>query len=91
MVLKILGVEEQHLRAYICHVQPAHHCTQVLHSTCTSSSTIADEPSRLTVPLIPQVIDGVLEYSGNAVIVFTSHKYIGTIRSDLIGPEPGDA
>src|SRR5204863_9338235 len=54
-----------------------------------SGAAIADEASRLVVPLGEQKIDRVLERAGDAMIVFGRNEDIAIKRADLGGPRFG--
>src|SRR5260370_23192581 len=58
----------------------------MLHSSCAAGSPVAHEPGCLVVPLAIEIVDGVLERSGGAVVVLGCHEYVGVERSNLFRP-----
>ena len=82
-VLKIDDIVEHELGAYISNMQLTHHLPELLHCPRPSHGTIADKPSRFIMPLVKEVIDGILQHPWDAVIVFRGDKNIGIKGSDF--------
>ena len=67
----------------------AHHQAQVFDRSRPADGAIAHEAGRLVVPLGVQVIDGVLQRGGGAVVVFGRHEHVPVEGRDLRGPPLG--
>ena len=63
-----------------------HHQAQLLDRARSAGAAVADEASRLVVPLGEQEIDRVLERAGDAMVVLGRDEDIAVERADLRGP-----
>ena len=74
------------MEAHGGHLHLRQHQTQLLDRARSAGSAIADEASRLVVPLGEQKIDRVLERAGDSMVVLGRDEDVGVKRADLGGP-----
>ncbi len=88
-VLKVGKERQCYLFAHISYLEFCHDQPQVLHGPYAPDAAVTDKSRRLIVPFLVQEIDGILERTGGAVIVFGGHKYIPIKRGNLLRPDFG--
>jgi len=74
------------LEAHSGHLHLRQHQTQLLDRARSAGAAVADEASRLVVPLGEQKIDRVLERAGDSMVVLGRDEDVGVKRADLGGP-----
>src|SRR6266849_4220616 len=85
-VFKVGEHGEQDLVAHGGDLHLGQHQTQMLDRARPAGAAVADEASRLVVPLAEQKINRVLERSGDAMIILGRDEDIAVKRADLSGP-----
>src|SRR6476646_10955170 len=85
-----VGIQgEQDLEAHGGHLHLRQHQTQLLDRARSAGAAVADEASRLVVPLGEQKIDRVLERARGSMVVLGRDENVGVKRADLGGPRFG--
>src|SRR6266404_6146536 len=77
---------KQDLVPHRCDLYLRHHQTQLLDPARSAGAAVANEASRLVVPVDKEKIDRVLERAGNAMVVLGRDEDVGVERADLGGP-----
>src|SRR6478609_9588020 len=85
-----VGIQgEQDLQADGGHLYLRQHQTQLRDRARSAGAAVADEASRLVVPLGEQKIDRVLERAGDSMVVLGRDEDVGVKRADLGSPRFG--
>jgi hypothetical protein len=77
------------LEAHCGHLHLRQYQAQLLDRARSTGAAVADEASRLVVPLGEQKIDGVLERAGDAMVVLGRDENVGIERTNFRGPRFG--